>query len=142
MHVFFFLDRIATWTSHSGSEIVNALRCDSFLRIRAPANGSGGMEIGSTRTYGLSPVLLPSVSLQGTPITLLTADTPSALPMKRSALLFLIPSRIPNFYLRFILFMRSVEVCLANTFSLKGTNSCDGFLPRRLSTGVVPSRPF
>ena len=43
------------------------------LRIRAPSCGNGGIRIGSARISGLSTVHLPSVSLQGTLITLLMA---------------------------------------------------------------------
>ena len=44
-------------------------------------------------------------------------NTPSAAPMKHSALLFPITSQVPNVRLGFILFMGSVETCFANTIS-------------------------
>ena len=95
---------------------------------------NGGMGIASTRTSGMFTVHKPSVNLH-TPITLLMAshlpccsnllisralNTPSAVPKKHYALLFLIPNRVTNMYLGFILFMGSVEICLANTFSPNG----------------------
>ena len=76
-----------------------------FLWIGGPSSSNGGIGMGSTRISGLSTVQLPSVILQGTPIAFLTAslshllcgsnllvsgalNTPSAVPMKHSALLF------------------------------------------------------
>ena len=52
-----------------------------------------------------------------------TGSTPSAFFMKHHALLLRIPSQIPNLHLRFILFMGSVELCFANTFSANGTHA-------------------
>ena len=108
------------------------------LCIRARSNFDGGMVIGPTRTPGVFTVHLPSVILQGTPITLLMVSfshllralhTPSAYPMKHSVLLFLVQSQIPNVYLGLSCSSESVEICPANTFSPNGTNSCDVFLP-------------
>ena len=63
--------------------------------------------------------------------------TPSASAMKQSALLFRIPSQIPNLYLGFILFMGSVELRFASTLSPNKTNSCYNFLPCTLSNPVA-----
>ena len=46
------------------------------LKTRAPANGNGGMGIGSTRTPGLSTRHLPSVNFHGTAITLWMPQCP------------------------------------------------------------------
>ena len=88
----------------------------------------------------------PFVILQSTPITFLMAllsylqggsnllisraiNTPSAFPMKHSALLFRIPSQMPNFYLGFILFMGSVQTMG------QILDSCVGFFPCSHSNG-------
>ena len=141
------LDRIATWASNAGSEIVHVLLGDSLpLDSCSLEWQKRDFVIGSTRTSGLSTVHLPSVILQDTPITLSMAsmshllrgsdlripqvlNTPSAFPMKHSAPLLRIPSHIQYLYLVFILFIGSVVIYFANSFSPNGTNSCVGFLP-------------
>ena len=97
----------------------------------------------------------PSIMLQSAPITLLTAslshllsssnlrisralNTPSAFLMKHSALLcFAFQAKSRTLYLGFILFIGSVEICFANTFSRNGTNYYVGFLPCSLPNGVL-----
>ena len=86
--------------------------------------------------YTLDGFLVPSALLISRAL-----NTPSALPMKHSALLLRIPSQIPNLYLRFILFMGSVELCFANTCSPNGTNSCIGLFPV-FRTASSRQRPF
>ena len=54
--------------------------------------------------------------------------------MKHHALLFRIPSPVPNLYLEIVLFMGSVEIWFANNFSPNGTNC--------LSNDVFPSTTF
>ena len=75
-------------------------------------------------------------------LTLHALNTPSAVSTKHPALLLLTPSHTPNLHLGFILFTGSEDIGLASTFSPNGTNSCVGFLPCNLSSGVRPSRPF
>ena len=84
----------------------------------------------------------PLSIFHGTPITLLMGhlshllcgpnlrssralDAPSAFPMERSALLFLVPGQIPNSCPGFIPPTSPVEICFANTFSPNGTYPCD-----------------
>ena len=137
---------LAPWTSHSGSELIRVW----LLQVAMT-----GWDLDLHERKGLYTGHMPSVKLQSIPITLLMAslshlrcgtnllisralNTPSAFPIKHSALLFLIPSQVPNLYLGFILFMGYVEICFANTFSKNGTNSCDGFLPCSLSNWRSP----
>ena len=61
-------------------------------------------------------------------------NVPSAFPLKHAVVSHSKPNPI--------LFMGSVETSFANTFSPSGTNSCDGFSPCSLSSGVFQSRPF
>ena len=68
------------------------LRCRSWLSLctRTPSNGTGGGGNGSICIVGLSTGHLPSTSLHGTPITLLTASLShlsccSNLPSPRSS---------------------------------------------------------
>ena len=157
---FVVLDCTATWASNRGSEIVNVWLGDSFpldscsLKMATEGVGRGPVEL------PLCPLSTPRLSFsKGTPITLMmvsvshrlcgsnllisrTLKTPSAFRMKHSALLFRIPSQIPYWYLGCILFIGSVVICFASTFSPNGTNFCVGFLPCNLLNGVFSSRPF
>ena len=137
---------------HCGSELVNVLIClflSEFVLLQ-----KAGIGIGSTRFAGLSTVFLPSVILRGTPMTHLMVflshllcgsillmsralNTPTAVPKKHSVLLLLVPNKIPNSFMGFILLMGSVKICLDNTFSPIGTNSCDGFLRCNVSKGAL-----
>ena len=117
-----------------------------------------GLELESTRTVGLLTVHLPSVNHQSTPITLLMVSLSqlhcdSTSYFKSSEHTFCSSNETfcivfsqteSNSELAsgiFIEFMGPVEICLANTFSPNGTNSCVGSLHCSLSNGVFPSRP-
>ena len=133
-------DRIATRASCSGTEGLNVCSRDSLpFALELP-----------NWWACLSTIHLPSAILHGTRIALLCSNlltsralnTLYAVTTKHSRLLLLTPSHTPHLYLGFVLFNGSEDIGLASTFSPNGTNSCVGFLPRNLSNGVRPSRPF
>ena len=126
LHPFVVFDCVATEASNSGSEFVDVLLGDAF-----PLNSCSFKW--QWRNWDRGPLeflVYPlSVILQSTPITSVTAsvshqlcgsnllvshalNTPSAFSMKHSALLFRIPIQIPNLYLGFLMFVKSVEIAL------------------------------
>ena len=114
--------RVAPWTLHSGSELVDVLHCDSPFWIRAPAPGNGGIGIGSTRTSRPTTVHLLSVNCVGLCVSsapwLQPSDSANS-EFQRNILqrLFFMSCQIPNLYQGFILFMESVKMFFSNTFS-------------------------
>ena len=146
---FVVFDCIVTWASDSGSEFIcvllghsaqwrNWTRVDSdFWSVHCP---SAVCHSPGYSNYVVDGFFVPSaLSFQSSDFTRSEYTICVAFPMKHSALLFRMPSQIQNLYLGFILFIGSVEICVANTFSLNGTNPCVGFLPCSLSNGVFPT---
>ena len=114
--------RVAPWTLHSGSELVDVLHCDSTLLDSCSCTWQwrDWDWVDSNFWSNHCPLAICQLCWS---LSLIYSVAPALrlrelrVPMIHSATSFFMPCQIPNLYQGFILFMESVKVFFANTFS-------------------------